>query len=147
MFHTHPSTPSPGSRVKEGFLYEFPSPSDFEQFIDHHNFGNIQGSMIIAPEGLYIIKCIDPTKKIKIKENEFENYLYEEIEKIQDDAIKKYKTRLNKFNEVIANDTKYVDRLNFLIKPFNLKVYYKPRIKFNKKWILDDLYLKVKPVE
>ena len=74
--------------------------------------------------------------------------IYNEMEKIQDDAIKKYKNRLNKFNEIIANDiTKYVDRLNFLIKPFNLKVYYKPRIKYNKKWILDDLYLKVKPVE
>ena len=72
-------------------------------------------------------------KKNKINEKEFENYLYDEIEKIQDEAIKKYKNRLNKFNEVIANDTKYVDRLNFLIKPFNLKVYYKPRIKFNKK--------------
>ena len=103
--------------------------------------------MIIAPEGLYIIKCIDPTKKIKINEQEFETYLEEEMEKIQDDAIKKYKNRLNKFNEIIANDTIYIDRLNSLIKEYNLKVFYKPRIKFNKKWILDDLYLKVKPVE
>jgi hypothetical protein len=147
MFHTHPSTPKPGSRVSEGFLYEFPSISDFEHFIDHHNFGKIQGSMIIAPEGLYIIKCIDPTKKVKINEREFENYLYEEIEKIQNDAIKKYKNKLHKFNEIIANDKTYVDRLNLLIKDFNLKVFYKPRIKVNNKWILDDLYLKVKPVE
>ena len=147
MFHTHPSTPKPGSRIKEGFLYEFPSISDLEHFIDHHNFGNIQGSMIIAPEGLYIIKCIDPSKKVKIKEREFEDYLYNEIEKIQDDAIKKYKNKLDKFNEIIANDKTYVDRLNLLIKEFNLKVFYKPRIKVNNKWILDDLYLKVKPIE
>lgn len=147
MFHTHPSTPKPGSRIKEGFLYEFPSISDLEHFIDHHNFGSIQGSMIIAPEGLYIIKCIDPSKKVKIKEREFEDYLYDEIEKIQDDAIKKYKNKLDKFNEIIANDKTYVDRFNLLIKEFNLKVFYKPRIKVNNKWILDDLYLKVKPVE
>ena len=69
------------------------------------------------------------------------------MEKIQDDAIKKYKNKLNKFNEIIANDFKYVDRLNSLIKEYNLKVFYKPRIKYKKKWILDDLYLKVKPVE
>ena len=58
MFHTHPSTPKPGSRVSEGFLYEFPSIPDLEQFIDHYNNGETQGSIIFAPEGLYIIKSI-----------------------------------------------------------------------------------------
>ena len=64
MFHTHPATPYPGARINEGILYEFPSVSDLFHLIDHHNDGITQGSMIITPEGMYIIKCIDNTKKI-----------------------------------------------------------------------------------
>ena len=32
MFHTHPATPYPGSRIKDGILYEFPSISDLYHF-------------------------------------------------------------------------------------------------------------------
>ena len=66
MFHTHPPTPFPGSRVVDGILYEFPSISDIYHFADHFNAGETQGSLIIAPEGMYIIRAQDNINKIDL---------------------------------------------------------------------------------
>lgn len=56
IFHTHPTTPYIGSRFKNGIIYEFPSIMDINHFIEHHNRGELQISMVITPEGLYIIR-------------------------------------------------------------------------------------------
>lgn len=150
MFHTHPSTPYPGSRAIEGIIYEFPSISDLEQFIDHYNRGALQGSMVFSPEGLYIIKSIDPTKKIIIK-NEVKvfNIITNKFFEIQDLAIEKYGTSFTKddFFKKIAKNRKYLDMYNFIIKKINLKILYYPRIKKNNEWIIDTFYLKVNPIE
>jgi hypothetical protein len=39
MFHTHPPTPKPGDRAKDGILYEFPSVNDIFHFIKYYNKG------------------------------------------------------------------------------------------------------------
>jgi hypothetical protein len=54
-FHTHPPTPHPGGRASVGVLYEFPSASDIEHFAARASIGKTQGSIVIAPEGVYII--------------------------------------------------------------------------------------------
>jgi len=151
MFHTHPLTPKIGSRIKDGILYEFPSVQDIFQFIEHHNIGKIQGSIIIAPEGLYLIKAINPNKKIKIKnENSAFNYISDKIYEIQDIAIEKYgyKFSKKKFYNKISQNKKFIKMYSDAIKKYGIKIHYKPRIK-NKSgdWILNNLYLKVKPVE
>jgi len=56
IFHTHPSTHGVGGRAKYGILYEFPSMGDIFHFLDHYNEGKTQGSMIIAPEGMFVIR-------------------------------------------------------------------------------------------
>ena len=56
IFHTHPKSPELGSRLEYKLLYEFPSISDIYHFIDHHNRGILKGSLVITPEGLYIIR-------------------------------------------------------------------------------------------
>ena len=152
IFHTHPNTPNFLSRVKDGILYEFPSVSDLFHYADHHNLGKTQGSIIISKEGLYIIKNIK-NGKIKIdNEDKLLDYLESEISKIQLKAIFEYEVENrknlndNEFKKII-NDTKYTDMYNSLIKDLNLKIFYKPRIKVKSNWILDNLYLKVKPVE
>ena len=152
IFHTHPNTPNFLSRVKDGILYEFPSVSDLFHYADHHNLGKTQGSIIISKEGLYIIKNIK-NGKIKIdNEDKLLDYLESEISKIQLKAIFEYEVENkkslndNEFKKII-NDTKYTDMYNSLIKDLNLKIFYKPRIKVKNNWILDNLYLKVKPVE
>jgi hypothetical protein len=150
IFHTHPSTPNPGSRVFEGILYEFPSVSDIFHFIEHHNQGKTQGSIIITPEGLYIIKCINSKLKINIKDEDYIiNFLEEKVDEIQNDALIKYMNKItdNIFYKKIARDLTFIGRYNELIKDLNLKVFYKPRVLVNKKWVLDDLYLKVSPIE
>jgi len=150
IFHTHPATPYPTSRIIEGVLYEFPSVSDLLHFIEHHNSGRTQGSIIITPEGLYIIKCINDKNKININnEDRMTNYLHEEIDSIQDKAMEKYgdKISIDNFYKKIINDKTYIDMYNQLIKSINLKIFYKPRINYKNNWILDDLYLKVRPIE
>ena len=150
IFHTHPATPTPTSRIVEGILYEFPSISDLLHFAEHHNEGRTQGSIIITPEGLYIIKCINNKSKINIEnENRLINYLQEEIDIIQDKALNKYINNISvkTFYKKIINDSSFISMYNELIKSINLKIFYKPRIKYNNKWILDDLYLKVRPIE
>ena len=150
IFHTHPSTPNPGSRVLDGILYEFPSVSDIFHFIEHHNQGKTQGSIIITPEGLYIIKCINSKLKINIQDEDYIiNFLEEKVDEIQNDALIKYMNKItdNIFYKKIARDLTFIEKYNELIKDLNLKVFYKPRVLVNKKWVLDDLYLKVSPIE
>ena len=64
MFHTHPATPKPGYRARDGVLYEFPSISDIFHFAEHYNNGKTQGSIVIAPEGIYILYISE--KNIKL---------------------------------------------------------------------------------
>ena len=63
IFHTHPPTPHIGARISQGILYEFPSANDLNYFLYYTIHGSVQGSIINTPEGLYIIKLIDPKKK------------------------------------------------------------------------------------
>ena len=150
IFHTHPATPKPGSRTKDNILYEFPSVSDLFHFIDHYNLGKTQGSIIITPEGIYIIKCINSKLKINIKnENKIIIFLENELYRIQERAIKKfgYEISEDKFFKKVANDKTYIEMYNIIIKDLNLKIFYKSRVLKNKKWILEDLYLKVRPIE
>lgn len=150
MFHTHPSTPNPGSRITEDVLYEFPSISDLFHFIEHHNQGKTQGSIIIAPEGIYIIKCIDSKLRIDVQdEDTVMEFLEDKVNEIQEDALEKFGYEMSEslFYKKIARDLSYIDKYNELIKDLNIKVFYKPRVSVNKKWVLDDLYLKVRPIE
>ena len=54
IFHTHPKT---YNSINDKIVYEFPSFSDLLNFKDNFNDGYTQGSLIVCPEGVYIIKC------------------------------------------------------------------------------------------
>ena len=157
MFHTHPPTPLPGSRAKQGILYEFPSVDDLFHFIEHFNDGLTQGSIIIAPEGLYIIKAKKDTNKITISRAE-EKKIYNELNfimfNINNKAIKKYGDNIDQslFYSKISQDKTYIKSLNNSINNLfkkQIKIIYKPRSydKKIKKWILNDLYLSVAVIE
>lgn len=151
IFHTHPSTPRPGARVNEGILYEFPSIPDLEQYIDHYNNGKTQGSLVFAPEGLYIIRSLDNKKRIEIRnEKEVFEYILDKFFEIQDKAIEYYgnKFSIETFYKKIAKNRKYLDMYNSIIKDINLKISYVNRVKSKTgEWINDSFYLKVNPVE
>ena len=71
IFHTHPPTPKPGGRVELGIMYEFPSIGDLFHFKGVYNEGNTQGSIVIAPEGMYVIskKNFDDKKIVLMRIN------------------------------------------------------------------------------
>lgn len=147
IFHTHPPTPTPGGRVTCGILYEFPSISDIFHFIDHYNQGRTQGSIIIAPEGMYIIRKKDVNdKKIKINEDNFYIDTTNVIWKCQKKAIKKYGTKFTNdiFFSKIAQDKSYIDMINNTINKYKINIDYYSRIKdFRNEWIIDTVYLPV----
>jgi hypothetical protein len=154
FFHTHPPTPNPGSRANIGILYEFPSISDIFHFIDHYNMGKTIGSIIIAPEGYYIIYPKNfLLKKIKY-DLEIEDKIFNSIEKeniiIQEKAILKYGTNFTDeyFYNIIAQNNKYLKMFNLIINKYlnnQLKIIIKHRSKDNltNKWIIKQLYLPI----
>lgn len=160
MFHTHPPTPFIGSRIPDGILYEFPSISDIYHFADHYNSGETQGSLVIAPEGIYIIKAIDGLKKIEYPNSP---KVFDELTtgtfQIQQLAIEKYglgsnssyefkPLDINFFYTTIARDNEYLKMLNRLIESYwgpQIKIYLKPRIydQTINKWVIKTLLLPV----
>ena len=154
FFHTHPPTPLPGSRSKFGILYEFPSIADIFHFIDHYNMGNTIGSIVVAPEGYYIIYPSDfKLKKIKY-DLEIEDEIYEKMNeeniKIQEQAIKKYGTDMTEdyyYTNVVPNK-RYLKMFNRMVNKYldnQIKIIIKIRTKdsLTNKWILKHLYLPI----
>ena len=154
MFHTHPPTPKPGGRAISGFLYEFPSTSDILHFIEHYNQGVTQGSIVIAPEGMYLIrKHILDGKKIKINEDDFFEIITRLIINTNKIAITKYGTKFDnkKFYNKIARDINHIDKINKTLFLYGITIDYFPRSNggtdINPVWILKDIYIPVYPVE
>ena len=168
IFHTHPPTPYPGSRAIDGVLYEFPSINDILHFIYYYNNGFVKGSIIIAPEGIYIIKTKKNIKKIKIthkkkKEEKIIKHFNKYQTEIQEEAIDKHgileddknidnKTKKtfdqNYYYNNIINDTIFIKKFNKILKKiFNnqIKISYKHRIKDDNinSWIIKSLYLEI----
>jgi hypothetical protein len=151
IFHTHPPTPKPGGRAPQGILYEIPSISDIFHFLDHYNKGETQGSIIVAPEGLYIIRAFDiATDLIKIDEDKF----YKEIKKtyydVQKRGIKLYGQEFTNeyFYSTISQDTEFIVEINKVLNKNELHIEYYPRLKDdNGKWIIDSIYLPVFVIE
>lgn len=152
IFHTHPPTPKPGGRAKYGILYEFPSIYDIFHFIDHHNTGKTTGSIVVAPEGCYII--FSKVNNKILYDHEIENKLAELIDHkiniIQQKSIEKYGTNFssNYFYNTIALDTTFLKMYNHIIKKYinnNLKIVIKHRIKHPKTglWIINQLNLPI----
>ena len=146
LFHSHPPTPKPGGRADVGILYEFPSLGDILHFIDKHNEGNVIGSIVITPEGLYNIRCREYIKKIKLDENKFYKEILNEMRDIQYNAIEKYGTKFTTktFYKKIAQNKTYIHRINEKLKKYKLFVDYFPRKKNElNKWIVSDIHLKI----
>jgi len=147
IFHTHPPTPGPGGRVSSGVLYEFPSISDIFHFMDHYNQGRTQGSIIIAPEGMYVIrKKIVDDNIIKINEDKFYNETLKMLWKCQKESIQKYGKKFTSdiFFSKIAQDKSYINKINKIINKYKIHIDYYSRIKDSQgQWIIDTVYLPV----
>ncbi|CAH6421598.1 Hypothetical protein KVN_LOCUS367 [uncultured virus] len=151
FFHTHPPTPKPGSRAKLGILFEFPSISDIFHFVDHYNEGKTQGSIVIAPEGLYIIRKLNmDNKKIKINEDNLYSKTMDSYMKVQNDALKIYGVNFsqNTFFSKISQDMTFINEINKILNKFQINIDYYPRVQDKKnRWILDTIYIPIYPIE
>lgn len=151
IFHTHPATPHIGSRAIHGILYEFPSISDIFHFMDHYNDGRTQGSIIIAPEGMYNIRKYKFDKKqIKINEDRFYKQLIKTYRNVQNSAIKKYGTTFTAdiFHTDISPNLSYINKVNKELHKFKMHIDYYPRKKDKiGHWIIDTVYLPVYVIE
>jgi len=145
IFHTHPPTPKPGGRAPDGVLYEFPSIGDIYHFIDHHNDGNVIGSLVVTAEGLYNIRRTSKfIEKINVDEDILYKRYWQTFNKIQKDAIEKYGTKFssNTFYSHIAQDMSYIKRFNQILNEFNIQVDFYPRKKDRTgKWYIDTVFL------
>jgi len=154
FFHTHPPTPYPGGRAKDGILYEFPSISDIFHFIDHYNSGKTVGSIVVAPEGYYLIHPKDfSIKKIKY-DIEIEDQIFEQMEEgniaIQEKALTKYGTEFTEefYYSEIALDDEFIKMFDQMVNKYlnnQLKITIKHRTKdkLTNKWIVNQLLLPI----
>lgn len=162
IFHTHPKTPYIGSRIKGGIIYEFPSISDIIHFIDHHNNGKLLGSIIVAPEGIYIIRKNNFNRKnISVDYDIMINELEEIFTQCYNDSYTKYSSinyNKHKINDEIKLPEKifynkisinydYIDKINKVLVKYDVFIDYYARTHFDKtdftsnQWIFDDIYL------
>lgn len=162
IFHTHPKTPYIGSRVKVGIIYEFPSISDIIHFIEHHNNGVLLGSIVVAPEGLYVIRKNNFNRKnISVDYDIMIDKLEEIFMQCYNDSLIKY-SELNYsqhkvngeiklpneyFYNKIAVNYDYINKINKVLIKFDIFIDYYARTHYDKtkfafnEWIFDDIYL------
>jgi len=150
MYHTHPPTPTPGARSKTGIVYEIPSLSDINTFIITYMEGKTQGSIIVAPEGFYVIRA---TKKKLNPENYQLNELMNSIMYMNYKYAEKYNfnVTVDIFYKKIITNTKLQEKLKQLIQKYtNNEItidYFKRKKDSNGNWIVKKLYLLVNPKE
>jgi hypothetical protein len=150
MYHTHPPTPTPGARSKLGIVYEIPSLSDINTFIITYIEGKTQGSIIIAPEGIYVIRALK--KKLK-PENYQLNELMQEIMYMNYKFAEKYKfnVTIDIFYKKIITNTKLSIKLKELIQKYTNKEitidFFKRKKDQMANWVVNKLYLIVNPKE
>jgi hypothetical protein len=151
LFHTHPPTPKPGGRADIGILYEFPSISDLYHFMDHFNAGETQGSLVIAPEGMYNIrKKVFDRKKIKINEDKLFDSMRTVMRNAQKEAIEKYGIKFTSYDffSKISQNTKYINMINKELNKYELHIDFYSRIKDDTgKWVIDTVYLPIYVIE
>ena len=150
MYHTHPPTPTPGARSKHGIVYEIPSLSVINTFIITYMEGKTQGSIIVAPEGFYVIRA----KKKKLKPDDYQlNELMNSIMYMNYKYAEKYKfnVTIDIFYKKIINNTKLQAKLKKLIEKYTnneITIDFFKRKKDSKgNWIVKKIHLIVKPKE
>jgi len=148
MYHTHPPTPTPGARSKQGIVYEVPSLSDINTFVMTYLEGKTQGSIIVAPEGFYVIRAL----KKHLNPEEYQlNELMQGIMYMNYKYAEKYKfnVTVDIFYKHIITNTKLQKKLKEQIRKYTnneLTIdFFKRKKDSTGNWIVNKLYLIVNP--
>jgi len=150
IYHTHPPTPTPGARAKSGIVYEIPSLTDIETFIITYQEGKTQGSIIVAPEGFYVIRSL--VKKLNVDkynlDEMYHNMLYANFA-----YAEKYNFNITPeiYYKKIITDTRFYKKIKHLIKKYTQNEltidFFKRKKDKNGNWTVNKLYLVVRPKE
>ena len=145
LFHTHPNATIYAGRINEGVLLEVPSASDLLYFSKYSATKNIQGSIIVAPEGMYVIRVIKYGEKIKLDQTLLHN-IKSFILDLEEEAVRKVQGIKNLsdpdiFHKTVGSDLSYIKSYNKFIKSTNIMVEYYPRYKKNNQWFLRPMCL------
>lgn len=142
-FHTHPPTPTVGARVRDGILYEFPSPSDIQHFVIQQSYGKTKGSIILAPEGVYVIMRY-ARRDLVVPDDTYAQY-QRLIERIQSQSLRELKIHTVPSRRVyysrVVPVTRYATMIDTFLKTIGLRLLYYPRRCVNSKWIMTDVTL------
>lgn len=145
LFHTHPNTITLAGRLTQGIIYEFPSANDIFNFVKYYTIGKAQASIIVAPEGLYVIRVIRYIPVILSRD--FFYKLQDNILKWEREAIDLNSSRISMlqnpdvFHKYISRDFTSVTKYNDFIHDKNLYIEYYPRIKINNEWQIPKINL------
>lgn len=144
MFHTHPPTPNAGSRIQTDHLvYEIPSPQDINKFARiKKQYSQVEGSIIFASEGIYVIMAKDRKKPIyDFNLDDFDHKAY--INSIES-SYNKYGFINNEtdFYKYVLYDFSHVKVLNKIIDKYNLKISYYPKeLNHENKYVYGKIFL------
>ena len=146
LFHTHPNTQTYGGRTNEGIIYEFPSANDILNFVKYHDTGIVQASIVVSPEGIYVVRPLKCQSKYNI-DPKFYYFLRKFILKLEKKAMSKFANIIpyisgpETFHKYISSNLKFIKLYNKYLEPHNLFIEYYPREKKNGEWCLRPINL------
>ena len=122
IFHTHPE-PSKERRLS-GIVYEFPSGNDLVNFAKYYkpNVNKTIGSILISPEGVYLIRPLIYFKHINLDVSAI-NIINDKLIELEGEAFRKYQI----IDDSTFNDFTFIDKLNKYLYSWNIRIDYFPR--------------------
>lgn len=147
VFHTHPNATTYGGRIKYGVIYEFPSVADLTHFTYYYDTRRIMGSIVIAPEGMYVIRLIKHCQKASFETvhiHPLQQFILE-LEKVAINDLSAKIVDEDSFHYWVSKNYTYIQLYNRYIQSLNLFVEYYPRILFNNEWCLQPVLLQFNP--
>lgn len=151
MVHTHPLTPDLETRIEhDNIIFDYPSATDIISFVELSSKKQTQGSIVIAIEGMYLIRCIEDLAVVILDKTAFQHNYNKLIYRLNEQIIKKHYNDLftiEKFLGKIIKEKKYINKLNDFLKPYNVTIDYYPRVKRHNKYVLQSVVVDVIPIE
>lgn len=157
IFHTHPITPFIGSRAfSNGIIYDSPSINDVLHFIEYHNYGKLLCSLVLAAEGLYVIRKNNFNNDIiKLDDMVFTDDFDDVMNECDDyahnmyaDYIKNERIADEIFHTIIAMDFNYINLINKVLMKYDIYIDYYPRVRIKNiekgesdTWVIPNIYL------
>lgn len=130
LFHTHPMQSVVGGRAEAGIIYELPSPGDIFNFVHMAEKGKAQASIIVSPEGLYVIRKIFPDQSLTVQPDDYLR-IQRIIGRVEDFTLSRIQgqdlTDPETFQSQVCQHTDAIRRYNRIVRKMGIWTEYYPR--------------------